>query len=276
MNPSSENLKSSSNIVSGPERLMMTVEDFLRRSTKREAVTKKQYGRSKRRIKRLDDNGALFEPERQHEVSGSDAGDTGQDMMQLRSKKIRRATRYESSSDESLSLNHGESSPLENQKRKTRSRILKPLKERLYAAAVLTHGHPDDILVHATGSELAPSRRPLCFVPNTQPELDGDQMDKRRPQTWSLVDPRKSMAIRTASFSSKIRPCLQHMGSTSGKPSKLSLHPPKRWKFADTTLLKNRQPKTPAVKRDFEYPPLAFVSLKEAEEDYKTIFSSSK
>ncbi|KAF8806981.1 hypothetical protein BYT27DRAFT_6615672 [Phlegmacium glaucopus] len=165
---------------------------------------------------------------------------------------------------------------------KSRGRIHKPLKDRLYEAAVLTHGHPDDILVHGakTGSELAPSRRPLRFIPNIQPELDESHIDKRRTRTWSLVDPRKSVAIRTASFSSKIRPCLQQMdSSSSGKIANLSVQPPKQWKFTDASLahsslsnLKlNRQPKTPAVK-GYEYPPLAFVSLKKAEEDYKSIF----
>ena len=278
----SENLNSSSNMASDSGQLMMTVEDFLKRSTKREAVVKKQYGKSKRRIKRLDDNGALFEAERQHGILGSDAGDMGQDILQLRSKKIRRATIYESSSDDDSSLNQGESSPLEKKRKKTR-RHIKPLKERLYEAAVLTHGHPDDILVHgvATGSELAPSRRPLHFIPNAQPELD-DQTDNRRPATWSLVDPRKSTAIRTASFSSKIRPSLQNMNSNWRKTANLSVQPPKRWKFTGAShsslgnLKSTEQPKMPTVKNAYEYPPLAFVSVKEAEEDYKSIFSSGK
>jgi hypothetical protein len=108
-------------------------------------------------------------------------------------------------------------------------------------------------------------------------------MDKRRSRTWSLVDPRKSMAIRSASFSSKIRPCLQPVDlASSGKTLNLSLQPLKRWKFADASLsssgnLKpNKQPKIPVVKKAYEYPPLAFVPLKEAEEDYKSIFSSGQ
>ena len=274
----SENLNSSSDIASDPGQPMMTVEGFLKRSAKRETAVKKQYGKPKRRIKRLGDNGALFETERQHEISGT--GDTSQDIMELRSKKkIRRATMYESSNDESSSLNHGESSPLEI-KKKIRGPILKPLKERLFEAAVLTHGHPDDILVHGptTGSELAPSRRPLRFIPNIQPELD--EIDKPRPRTWSLVDPRKSTAIRTASFSSKIRPCLQQMDLTfMGKSGNSSVQPPKRWKFTDDSfsfgnLKSNRQPKISPVKKAYEYPPLTFVSLKEDEKNYKSIFSS--
>ena len=278
----SENLNSSSNIPSDPGQLMMTVEDFLKRSTKKETVVKKQYSKPKRRIRRLGDKGALFETERQHDILGSDTGDTSQSIMQLRSRKIRRATMYESSNDESSSLNHGESSPLEIKKKKTRGRILKPLKERLFEAAVLTQGNPDDILVHGptNGSELAPSRRPLRFVPNIQPELDDCQIDKRRPRTLSLVDPRKSAAIRTASFSSKIRPCLQHMDLTfMGKSANLSVQRPKRWKITDDSfsfgnLKSNRQPKISPVKRAYEYPPLTFVSLKKAEKDYKSIFSS--
>ena len=278
----SENLNSSSNIASDPGQLMMTVENFLKRSTKRETVEKKQYGKPKRRIKRLSDNGALLGTERQHEILGSDTGDTSQGIMQLRSRKIRRPTMYESSSDESSSLIHGESSPLDVKRKKTRGRKLKPLKERLFEAAVLTHGDPDDILVHGhtTGSELAPSRRPLRFVPNIQPELDGNQTDKHRSRTWSFVDPRKSTAIRTASFSSKIRPCLQDMNLTfKGKSANSSVKPPKRWKFTDDSfflgnLKSNRQPKISPIKKAHEYPPLTFVSLKEAEEDYKSIFSS--
>jgi len=279
-NPGYENLNLSSNIAVTSIQLMMTVEDFLKGSSKRKGVVKKQYGRPKTRIKRLGDNGALFEAERPYGVWGSDAS---QDFIQLRSKKIRRATMYEPSSDEASSPNHKESSPLESKTRKTRGRILKSLKERLYEAAVLTHGHPDDILVHGatTVPELAPSRRPLRFIPNTQPELDESQIGKRRPRTWSLVDPRKSMAIRTASFSSKIRPCLQQRESTSsGKLANFSVQPPKRWKFADASLAysslsnlkSNRQPKTPVVKA-YEYPPLVFVSLKEAEDYYKSMFS---
>ena len=278
----SENLNSSGNIVSDPVQPTMTVEDFLKRSAKRETVLKSQYGKPKRRIKRL---GALFKTEGQHEILRSDTGDASQDIMQLRTRTVRRATMYESSSDESSSLNRGESSPLEIKRKKTRGRILKPLKERLFEAAVLTHGDPDDILVHGptTGSELAPSRRPLHFVPNIQPELDdGYQIDKHsdRPQTWSFVDPRKSTAIRTASFSSKIRPCLQHMNLTlTGKSANLSVQPPKLWKFTDDSfsldnLKSKRQPKISPEKKAYKYPPLTFVSLKEAEEDYKAIFSS--
>ena len=275
LSPGSENINSSSDTG----QLMMTVEDFLKRSAKRETVLKKQYDKPKRRIKRLDVNGALFETEGQHAILGSDIS---QDIMQLRSRKIRRATIYESSNDESSSLTHGESSPLEIKRKKPRRRILKPLKERLFEASVLTHGDPDDILVHGptTDSELAPSRRPLRFVPNIQPELDGYQIDKRRPPTWSLVDPRKSTAIRTASFSSKIRPFLQHMNLTStGKSTNLSFQPPKRWKFTDDSSSianqkPNRQPKISPLKKTNEYPPLTFVSLKEAEEDYRSIFSS--
>ena len=269
-NPGHRNLDSS----------MVTVEDFLKRSNKR--GVKRQYGKPKRRTKRLGDNSALFKGETQQEILGSDAGDTSEDVMQLRSKKIRRATSYESSSDES-SPDHEESRPLQIKGKKNRNRMLKPLKERLYEAAVLTHGNPDDILVHGatTDSELASSRRPLCFIPSTQPELDDHQVNKSRPRTWTLVDPRKSMAIRSASFSSKTRPCLQHIDSTSsGKTSKLFVRPPRRWKFADaslansslTNLKSKRQPNKPAVKT-FEYPPLIFVSLKEAEEDYKSMFS---
>jgi hypothetical protein len=273
----SENLKSSSDIASDPGQPMMTVEDFLKRSTK------KQNSKPKRRIKRLGDKGALIETERQHEILESDTGDTSQGIMQLRSRKIRRATMYESLSDDDSSINYGESSPLEIKRKKTRGRILKPLKERLFEAAVLTHGNPDDILVHGptTGSKLASSRRPLRFIPDIQPELDdGHQIDKRRPRTWSLVDPRKSTTIRTASFSSKIRPCLQHMNlAFTGKSANLSVQTPKRWKFTDDkfsfgNLRSNRQPKISPVKKAYKYPPLPFVSLKEAEEDYKFIFSS--
>ena len=276
----SENLKSSSDIASDPGQPMMTVEDFLKRSTK------KQNSKPKRRIKRLGDSGALIETERRHEILGSDTGDASQGIMQLRSRKIRRAAMYDSEtlSDDDSSLNHGESSPLEIKRKKPRGRILKPLKERLFEAAVLTHGNPDDILVHGstTGSELAPSRRPLRFVPDIQSELDdGHQIDKRHPRTWSLVDPRKSTVIRTASFSSKIRPCLQHMNlALPGKSTNLSDQTPKRlWKFTDDkfsfgNLKSNGQPKISPVKKAHKYPPLTFVSLKEAEEDYKSIFSS--
>jgi hypothetical protein len=274
-NPDYENLNSSSNIASDPGQLMMTVEDFLKRSNGKSGVVKKQYGKPKRRIKRLGDNGVSFEAERQYATLGSDAGDASQGIMQLRSRKIRRAVVYQSSSDESSLLGKKESSPLEIKTKKTRGRILKSIKERLYEAAVLTHGNPDDILVHGatTGSELAPSRRPLHFIPDTRTELDDSKMDKRRPR---LVDPRKSMAIRTASFSSKARPCLQDSAS-SGKTANLSVQPPKRWKFADASLayssrsdLKNRQGKV------YKYLPLAFVSLKEAEDDYKSMFPCDK
>ena len=270
-NPSYGHLTTSSN--------MMTVEDSLKGSKKRGDTVKKQYGKPKRRIKRLGDNGALFDADKQYEVLGSDPeDDTGQGFMQLRSKKIRRAVVYESSSDESSLLNQEDSSPLQIKMKKTRGRMSKPLKERLYEASVLTHGNPDDILIHGTttGSELASSsRRPLRFVPSARPELDNSQMDKRRPRTWSLVDPRKSMAIRAASFSSAIR---RHVDSTSlGKTINISVQPPKRWKFADPSLaysslsnLKpNRQPKIPPVKEAYQCPPLEFVSLKEAEENYK-------
>ena len=282
-NLGNENLPSSRNIVPSSRQLMMTVNDFLKRTNKTESVIKKQYGKPKRRIKRLGDNSTLFE---EHGILESDAEDTGQGFMQLRSKKIRRATMYESSSDESSSLNHGESSPLEFKRKKPQGRIHKPLKERLYEAAVLTHGDPDDILVHGAGtvSELAPSRRPLRFVPDTQPELDNYQMDtKRRSRTLNFVDPRKSTAIRTASFSSKIRPYLQDTDPAfPGKTANLFVQHPKRWQFANAGLVSssilksNRQPKIPAVKRGYKYPPLALVSVKEAEEDYKSIFCSDK
>lgn len=284
--PGYENLKSSSHIASDSRQPMMTVEDFLKRSTKGKAVVKKQYGKTKTRIKRLGDNGALLETEGQCKFLGPDQGDSSQGFMQLRSKKIRR-TIYESSSDDDSALNE-ESSPLKTKINGNRGRIHKPLKERLYEAVVLTHGHPDDVLVHdaTSGSKLTSTRRPLHFIPNAQPELDDGQMDKRRPRTWSLVDPRKSMAIRTATFSSKIQPCLPHMDAPSGKTANLSVQPPKRWKFADASFaqssLSKQKPKNqptgkiPAVKAAYKYPSLAFVSLEEAEEDYKSMFSYGK
>jgi len=188
---------------------------------------------------------------------------------------------------------HDESSDLEkatpsqqtylNSKRDPRLRCRrlkrKPLHERLYEAAVMTGGIPDDSFIHG-GTKEETTRLPLHFIPGVQSQ--SPQSEKRRP--WSLIDPRKTLAIRTASFSRNAR--AREFTNTPLLVNTLDRLPLTSWNVnlkeglpqtvtEPTKKRRNDEPEESTPSR-FNYAPLSFISLNKAEEDYKVMFSCTR
>ena len=147
----------------------------------------------------------------------------------------------------------------------------KPLKERLYEAAILTHGDPDDYYTRPEAAENMASNRPaLLFVPY-EPDSRDHAPATTHPKALT-VDPRKSMAMQTASLV-----CRSLRGYTdSGLLSHtLDRIPLSKWNLTlndgrhDKSAPKRKESKTTG---DIAYPPLSFVSFQEAEKDYKSMF----
>jgi len=150
----------------------------------------------------------------------------------------------------------------------------KPLKERLYEAAILTHGDPDDYYTRPEATENMASNRPaLLFIPY-EPASHDRAAATTHPKAL-IVDPRKSMAIQTASLV-----CRSVWGYTdSGLLSHtLDRIPLSKWNLTlndgrhDKSAPKRKESRTTGDTASFAYPPLSFVSFQEAEKDYKTMF----
>ena len=169
--------------------------------------------------------------------------------------------------------------PRSDPKNTRRGKNRKPLKERLYEAAILTHGRPDDYYTRseATG-KMATNRTALLFVPYEH--VSRDCADGTTHTKALIVDPRKSMAMQTASLT-----CRSLRGYTdSGLLSHtLDRIPLSKWNLTlndsghvkSALTPKRNESKTTGdmAPMAFAYPPLTFVSFQEAEKNYKNMFS---
>ncbi|KAF8149891.1 hypothetical protein B0H34DRAFT_166209 [Crassisporium funariophilum] len=271
---------------------MVTLEDFLRRSSELKPKKEKRYGKERKRTTSHLEVDSAPAPggvvEVQPELSKQEEEEEEEDsMFHLRSRKVPRVLSPESSSEFGASSTVPEpSSPLAVYERKrTKKRNLHPktLNHRLYEAAISTHGHPDDSLVQPAGGAL--SRVPLRFVPGEEGAIDEERGDQRPRPQWTLVDPRKSTAIRTARFCSRITPALR-FALPAGNVAKMSaVRLPMRWRLdvpessSPGQKSSRRRRNSQAGKQDIETSecrPLSFVSLEKAEEDYRVLFSADK
>lgn len=162
--------------------------------------------------------------------------------------------------------------------------LARPLKERLYVAAVSTRGSPEDCYAQTDSNEAENSGRlPLRFVPISETEAER----QGNPQLKALfVDPRKSMVMRTASLSFRRRQ--QGFAEGSVLASTLDRLPLSKWNLSfknggqprrsapkEVTVRKQRKVTEDMAHAEGSCPPLQFISFQEAEEKFKIMFQGS-
>lgn len=290
----------------------MTVEDFLRLSaaaTKNDRVLKMARYVSKRKLRYLASKHPVRKSEPVRHITGvcmnketlpwtNASLEIGEkDLIQLRSRNIRRTMLTPPVSDEDEHTEiadtdtdtdtavpgqefidaHGKKRP---PKRRRKTATKKKLNERLFEALVFTHGHPDESLIDLNDPD-HPYRPPLYFVP-----LDSAAHEGRKRTTGTVVNPRRSLAIRSASLSFPTR----HLESGAQMGSVLNRWPVNvvQQNKADQER-QNDQPKTQRGRShpqnnsnasSFEFQshdrrPLTFTNAVHAERSYTRMFLST-
>lgn len=224
----------------------LTVEEFLKRSHN-PAPNVRVYGRKK--VKVVDLNASSTTGEK------TNAAELDDNVISLRSRNIRRGSAPENSGLESPSPH---SSPIQRKKKK----IVKSLGDRLFHAAVQSGGDPIDNVVEAQDTDSF--RKPLQFSPDDDCGLVSS---KRR--AWTLVDPRKAVPFRSATFSSRriapstsseaqCQPLSRWRAGSSNASSFIGLKPQEQ-KVSRRTQIKS------LPRRVDDRVPLSFVPLLQAE-----------
>jgi len=217
------------------------VEEFLKRSHNPNV---KVYGR--KRVKVVDLNASSSIGEK------TDAAELDDNVISLRSRKIRRGSAPENSGLENPPPH---SSTIQRKKKK----IVKSLGDRLFHAAVQSGGDPIDDVVEPQDTDSF--RIPLQFAPGDDCGL---VCSKRR--AWTLVDPRKAVPFRSATFSSR-----RAAPSTSSKAER---QPLSRWRAgaSNSSPLNGLKPRTQIKslpRRLDDRVSLSFVPLLEAETTFR-------
>ena len=245
------------------EQKVVTVEGFLRRSA-RTKVTKKYGKKQAYRQLGIDDHTGISPRDK----------NTDEETMGSPGRKALKSTRLS-----------GSGLPPRRRRQGTQAGVrplTRPLKERLYVAAVSTRGSPEDCYARTDSNEAENSGRlPLRFVPISEAEVGQRQ---RNPQFKALfVDPQKSMVMRTASLSFRRR----QQGFTDGPvlASTLDRLPLSKWNLSfknggqprrsvpkEATVQKQRKATEDMAQAEDNCPPLQFVSFREAEEKFKIMF----
>ncbi|KIM39804.1 hypothetical protein M413DRAFT_184030 [Hebeloma cylindrosporum] len=287
---------------------MLSVEEFLKRSSDSERnppLNLRLYG-GKRRAGRLVIQSSPDDPNK------SRGDDSEESMMRLRSRTIPRGDVADSELETSSCFSPGyetlSSSPMHELGKTVRPRKKprqgKNLRERLYEAAVSTYGYVDPNFMDTAAARredtaFDPQTRvkPLRFVPDS-----GIQSRTRSPRHQNrrkFVDPRKSNAIRNASFSASSKDRTARIASNSDSAvlmNVLDRLPAEKWvldlESEDNPLtghdLRTQRPKSnfkrekpkdsvlTATARISECPPLVFVDFKQAEAAYANIFLAER
>uniref|UniRef100_A0A8H8CM40 Uncharacterized protein n=1 Tax=Psilocybe cubensis TaxID=181762 RepID=A0A8H8CM40_PSICU len=218
-----------------PQSETLTVEAFLKRSAQKTYTSKRKRGRQKRVLHTKLIAGGLESEAHEEQHNREDERDNenvylNANTIQLRSREIIRALSPTSpgfssdiSSDmetetERLSGSRNSSSPSSKTKKYTKSKKTskkksKSLRKRIYEAAISTHVDPDPYFACSQKAGSVSTRIPLRFVPGVHVGSIGGsethsskRVMKMKKRSFTLIDPRKSVGIRTAAFSSKIRP----------------------------------------------------------------------
>lgn len=277
-------------VPAGPPRHeeALSVEEFLKRSCRRTYGRRRQ--RRTNRPKKVPQTELLSGQEdgSHRGIDQMEHNGEVENVVQLRSRKVIRniVPSDASSSDEmdveTSSISFDPPTPLSEKAKRYPKRKKKLLKERIYEAAVVTYCDPDPIFMHPEIKGLADGSvpLPLRFVPGPEPTRPR-KAAKTKKRNWTLVDPRKSMAIRTRTFSSRIRPpnlvfddeLLK--GDRTGDTCKFTRLGAPSFKTLD------RQSSGKKTLNEFEKlssiglaptaiacPPLTFVPIREAEDNY--------
>ncbi|KAF5327156.1 hypothetical protein D9619_004891 [Psilocybe cf. subviscida] len=98
-----------------------------------------------------------------------------------------------------------------NRHRKRMWKKRKPLRVRLYEAAVSTHVDPEAAFAQAPDDPETHHRLPLRLFPEPSTHTDnvGATPPRKKMLNWALIDPRKSRAIEDAQFSAILRPRIE-------------------------------------------------------------------
>jgi hypothetical protein len=228
---------------------VVTVEEFLRRTTDKLKPTKVYRGRKRRRIVDLagqvqgDDDNRLRFPESEVNVF-------------TESPELRRLAAASQQPGSPISQSPGGG----GERSIRRPRRYKPLAPRIFQAAVLSHANANQIL-ECRESNPTSSRRPLSFVKENT-VLGTPGVTKKR-RTLMLVDPRRISPFRQAAFSSQNPNKLDltngmlstDVGAHIGYQDRLNSRP--------FTKHKARAKKLPVCVSNC--PPLSFVPLVDAE-----------
>lgn len=284
------------NIVHSDSPQTLTVEGFLKEATRLKPNSRKRYHSkfsAKKPLKAKDIRGAAHVSPKIRALHEHEDGHEADNILELRSREVPRVLLSEDSQAshvESASSGHGSPSASSFSKspriKRKRRKYRKSLKERIYEAVVATHGLPDDEFAQ---DEIDPTRIPLRFVPG--PNHAGTPSAKKK--SWNLVDPRKSRAIRTASFSSRLqRPSTvaSHDFSSAGLSHSLDRLPMEGWVWSTdispgtrSSLLGTKPPsntskrKRPeATERESDYPPLTLLPIDQTCSDYANLFRGKR
>lgn len=245
----------------------------------------------KKRLKSKDIQSAAYVSPKIRAAHEHEDAHEADNTLGLRSREIPRVLLSESSQASHVeSTSSGRGSPSASSFSKTPPRIKrkrrkyrKSLKERIYEAVVATHGLPDDDFAQ---DENYPTRAPMRFVPGP---IDARTHSVKK-KNCNFVDPRKSRAIRTASFSSRLqRPSRVASRDFSSAVLSHSLDrlPMESWVWSTEmsagtrssllgstkvplNTLKRKCPET--TRAGSEYPPLTLLPMDEACPDYENLF----
>ena len=173
---------------------VVTVDDFLRRSTNRPA----RVFRRKRKRRIVD----LREPQEVDTSNGSEGVEEKRNINSVeRFRKRPRIGPTRQSRNQLESPPPGEARPHRRLRRRKASRTLA---DRLFRAAVLSHVDADQIVEEFHGPASGSLRRPLLFVKENNLSPKTPRISRKR-RTLTLVDPRKVSPFHEAVFSSQHR-----------------------------------------------------------------------
>lgn len=284
---------------------VLSVEEFLKRSSDSErhpTLNLRRYRGKRRAAGRLViQSSSPEDPNKSHSRDSEEAT-----MIRLRSRNIPRGdladSEFETSSHLMTSSPVRESGKTVRPRKKPRKG--KNLRERLHEAAVSTYGYVDPDFMDAAAARreesdiLDPQIRvkPLRFVPGSGIQQRTRSL-RHHQDRRTFVDPRKSNAIRTASFLSSSKDRTARIASNSESAvlmNALDRLPAEKWvldlESEEETLSAGRNLRThrhslstskrkhskdsllTAPGRISECPPLAFVDFEQAEAAYANIF----
>lgn len=266
----------------------LSVEEFLKRSSRQTYGRKRRANRQKKGPQTRPLSGQ--EDDSHHAIQTVRDGE--EDVVQLRSQRvIRKIVQSDHSSSETemhtSSISFDLPTPLSEKKKQRARQKKKSLKERIYEAAVATYCDPDPAFVNPEIQDDGSVPLPLRFVPGSEPTRPG-KVAKTKKQNWTLIDPRKSVAIRTTTFSSRIRPPNLVFNNTSPLKGEKPVDTYKLTRLGAPFLKPMDRRQSLGKKNSYEYekltsvglapspttiacPPLTFVLILEAEDNYTSL-----
>ena len=293
---------------------VLSVEEFLKRSSDSERhppLNLRRYRGKRRAAGRLViQSSSPEDPNKSHSRDSVEAT-----MIRLRSRNIPRGDLADSEFETSSHLMTSSPGyePLSSSSVRESGKTVRPrkkprkgknLRERLHEAAVSTYGYVDPDFMDAAAARreesdtLDPQTRvkPLRFVPGSGIQQRTRSL-RHHQDRRTFVDPRKSNAIRTASFLSSSKDRTARIASNSESAvlmNALDRLPAEKWvldlESEEETLSAGRKLRThrhglstskrkhskdsllTAPGRISECPPLAFVDFEQAEAAYANIF----